>query len=696
MSDREYEISIVLNVHDEWLFLRRTLRSLEDAALYCARFKIRCELVVVLDRSGANTRNFIEGYDYSLFAGHQIISVDNGSLGLSRRDGIAVAKADYIATADADDLVSYNAFFESYLLASDTQDKRIFIAEYLCAFGEKRNLWRMFGSDTVSNLTLFEFHPYLSRIFAHRRLFLEVSYAANDAKQGYAFEDWHFNTEAISNGWRFTVVPDTVLFYRRRADGLLRASKEQNSIIAPTSYFDPPRYLRLGAASAAIPPDRQPALTAKGLKAQMLDSPLFAEFLRAANRIEPAINIHYVQKGSFGSNTISYNDKLGRAYYQLCKMVGSATFTDVVLLPFLSPGGAEKYMLQVMNGLKTLDPQRRFLVLCGQKFESHSWIERLPAGTIFADLFPMREDQTAHAIELLTLRIIQATAPTADVHIKPCQYAMNFVKRHHHRLSGNTFNFYYFSDTRVTHQNGTFVVGENFDFISNAGHRLDRIISDHQDIGPALRERIDLPESKFVTLYAGCNVRPRKAPAAVGLKKRLLWASRLAPEKRPELLMQIAGTLARLQPDLKIEVYGAAVSGGFDVEAFEGYENIVYRGAYSNFDDIDASAYDAFLYTTKYDGMPNVVLEALSAGLPVIAPDVGGIKEAVSDKTGILIADNGVDEELLSAYVKAVESIYKGGLDLAGRSDGARAYIASRHSDAAHLKRVAEIFGISG
>jgi len=53
------------------------------------------------------------------------------------------------------------------------------------------------------------------------------------------------------------------------------------------------------------------------------------------------------------------------------------------------------------------------------------------------------------------------------------------------------------------------------------------------------------------------------------------------------------------------------------------------------------------------EGMPTVILEAMSRGLAVIATDVGGVCELVSSKTGWLIA-SGDSDELLAAFNEAI------------------------------------------
>ena len=54
--------------------------------------------------------------------------------------------------------------------------------------------------------------------------------------------------------------------------------------------------------------------------------------------------------------------------------------------------------------------------------------------------------------------------------------------------------------------------------------------------------------------------------------------------------------------------------------------------------------HDLFLFPTLYEGMPTVVLEAMSFGLPIIVTDVGATRELVDDSNGKVISPNSVDE----------------------------------------------------
>ena len=85
-----------------------------------------------------------------------------------------------------------------------------------------------------------------------------------------------------------------------------------------------------------------------------------------------------------------------------------------------------------------------------------------------------------------------------------------------------------------------------------------------------------------------------------------------------------------------------------------GVDNIEFKGAYGGFNRLPIKEYGAFLYTSLWDGIPNVLLEAAAAGLPLVASGVGGIHELVDEQTGWLVKD--VEE--VEPYVAALRQVW--------------------------------------
>jgi glycosyltransferase involved in cell wall biosynthesis len=113
----------------------------------------------------------------------------------------------------------------------------------------------------------------------------------------------------------------------------------------------------------------------------------------------------------------------------------------------------------------------------------------------------------------------------------------------------------------------------------------------------------------------------------------VLWASRYTRQKNIPLLRKIVAAT----PEIIYEVWGQGDSEVLLREAANEYKNLRVMGPYSSFNALPIGRYSAFLYTSLWDGIPNVLLEAASFGLPIVSSSVGGIRELIDERTGWLI-----------------------------------------------------------
>lgn len=170
---------------------------------------------------------------------------------------------------------------------------------------------------------------------------------------------------------------------------------------------------------------------------------------------------------------------------------------------------------------------------------------------------------------------------------------------------------------------------------------LSGVYFDNRFYIEVLIEQLGIPEALRDRLVA----LPQPAPAhRVGKHQgnpdrplQVLWAGRLAPQKNVDLLIRIA----EQAPQFSFHIWGRGndtlEQQLKDLTRRCGY--VHFHGPFEQFDALPLMDYDALLYTSLWDGLPNVLLEAASAELAIVSSQVGGIGELVNGKTGWLIAD---------------------------------------------------------
>jgi glycosyltransferase involved in cell wall biosynthesis len=116
---------------------------------------------------------------------------------------------------------------------------------------------------------------------------------------------------------------------------------------------------------------------------------------------------------------------------------------------------------------------------------------------------------------------------------------------------------------------------------------------------------------------------------------------RFAPEKDPGLWIETAARVAAVRPDVRFLLggYGAlAETIAHRIEELELSPRFILPGTVTDLGAVYACM-DVFLMTSLYDGTPSTLVEAQAVGVPVVAPQVGGIGETMlHERTGLLTA----------------------------------------------------------
>ena len=180
-------------------------------------------------------------------------------------------------------------------------------------------------------------------------------------------------------------------------------------------------------------------------------------------------------------------------------------------------------------------------------------------------------------------------------------------------------------------------------------------------------QREGIPVARLMLAHLGVpQGPPQPCPASADGELVLVSCSGMLPVKRLPLLVRLLADLARQRPQLRITWHHL----GDGPEAPQVHAAIeqslcplpnitpVLHGQLTpeNVRTFLTGAHgplDALINVSSKEGLPVSMMEALSAGLPVVGPDVGGVAEIITPETGILLpADCN-----LEAFLQAMDAL---------------------------------------
>ena len=157
-----------------------------------------------------------------------------------------------IAFLDADDLFSENWLVDAVgvlTAAAERGERAIAHPELNMVFDGTRSILVNIPDDSplFTPHYLYVRHCYDSLLMAPREAHLEIPYVSRDVPNGLSFQDFQFTIESLDAGWRHLVVPDTIIFKRRRDYSLVTESNTRKSIVRSVPALAIDRVRSLGS-----------------------------------------------------------------------------------------------------------------------------------------------------------------------------------------------------------------------------------------------------------------------------------------------------------------------------------------------------------------------------------------------------------------------------------------------------------------
>jgi glycosyltransferase involved in cell wall biosynthesis len=181
-----------------------------------------------------------------------------------------------------------------------------------------------------------------------------------------------------------------------------------------------------------------------------------------------------------------------------------------------------------------------------------------------------------------------------------------------------------------------------------------------RDLGDAVCSRVTpvkfsvIPNSVDTAYF---NFRPGKK----SLPFTFLHVSTMTWQKNTEAILRAFSLLLKIHPDSRLVLTGApgeqlkilAQELGIPAPCIRFTGLVSYPGVAALMQESHA-----LVLFSRYENLPCVVLEALCCGLPVIASDVGGIREIITPENGYLVA-SGDEEALLGCMLDLLSGYWR-------------------------------------
>jgi len=503
----------------------------------------------------------------------------------ARNRGIEHSSKPYLAFIDSDDLFDEYALEKFFLVLENNRDIQ-FVNSWVKGFGGQNYEWK--GGFHETHIFLQE-NRNTSCFMSRKEVFEWISFDENLRNGG---EDWDFWLHAASKGiWGYTI-PEFLTWYRRK-----EGPSEWKSL----------------SSEAEIKKLRN----------------LITRKYRGLNKD------NFPQRGlsEYRFEKVSLNNN------EDAKQVTVFEKKILFILPWFELGGADKFNLDLVEGLNKKDWQ---ISIACTKPGDQPWEGLFKQHT--KDIFYFPNYSLESGFYNLLEHLIVTRKPSV-IFISNTVYgyfAIPFVRQRFphipvvdylHCEDPGWFNGGYptFSSIFTRLLDKTFVSSEHLkNWCIKLGAIRERITVSYTNIDSNLVKRDPETRNKLrdtLGIPVDCPV--------------ILYVARLTEQKQPLLLLEAIEKLYEKNRDFKLIVIGDGPDKALfqkKLKRLKARKNIIYLGSLSNSEVkeyMDAS--DIFFLPTAFEGIALSIFEAMAKELPVVAAQVGGQSELVTDGCGFLV-----------------------------------------------------------
>jgi glycosyltransferase involved in cell wall biosynthesis len=194
--------------------------------------------------------------------------------------------------------------------------------------------------------------------------------------------------------------------------------------------------------------------------------------------------------------------------------------------------------------------------------------------------------------------------------------------------------------------------------LQRAGYALaHRVVANSAAAAARLREEF-VPARRIVVIPNGIDVPPEAGRRPRDRGPVITTVANLRHGKGHHVLLRAAASVLRRHPDARFHLVGDGplrTALELEARALGVADRVAFLGHRDDVADVLAAS-DVFAFPSFMEAFPNAVMEAMSLALPVVATNVGGIPELVSNRDNGRLVAAGDAAALAAALVEVIES----------------------------------------
>ncbi len=415
-----------------------------------------------------------------------------------------------------------------------------------------------------------------------------------------------------------------------------------------------------------------------------LHSGVLGEMFAKAVEVEPLIGEAWPETVTRLKQVPLRNESVTRAVaaIQACHQTAGFRRARVVIVtdrPVPSGPGPDRSLARALGG--TTAPEEIVVIYTDRGGTSAP--DRLPAGVREVDLASRLGGVAPDEQELTLVSLLRSLAADAIINWRSALF-YRMLPPYGRALADSERIFLYFScneQRRLGNWDGAALrwVYPAFDYVTGIitdGEYLRDQIAEHYQLSDADRERIHVfrapakPDLPVATRASGARER-----------RSVFWLGHRGRQSRIDLVLEIA----RRMPDVDFRLWHHEAVGRNAVGRLPG--NVTLEGRCRQLDDLDLSGADAWLYTSAWDGVPEIVLDVAMTEVPIVASLVGGVGELISEHDAWPIAE----WEDPEAYEKALRDVLADTGEARRRSHNLRERVVRGRTEEAYAQYATEV-----